>query len=608
MATLMLRTFSFARSTKALHWYHWLVLLLSGALTLTAWRITSVQVEQKAKAQFDFQASQIVELVQERMSKYEEALLAGVSALQMFGEPATREDWKVFADAFDVPHHFPGINGIGVIHYVPAEKLAAYLAWQRESFPEYDTHPARHSTEYWPITYVEPIEDNLKAVGLDMAHEANRYNAAKNARELNQATMTAPIILVQDSKQTPGFLFYVPWYSDTVTALFGDEHDGFLGLVYAPFVVNKLMSGTLSDDKRLVDFSIYDGNELLYDGIPDTDDDYTPKFTKQLALSFYDRVWTFNIQSSPLFDSQQSASQPQLILAFGILVDVLLFALFIMLARAKERAELYAQNVTKDLKARTEALEVASNDLQQRNQALQDANRELDQFAYVASHDLKAPLRGVSQLVTWLTEEINDHLTADAAHYSSLLKNRVKRLEKLLDDLLAYSRIGRRQGEIRDFNLDAYGQETLELLSPDKNMQLFSNDQIGTIDTLATPLELIIRNLISNAIKHHDKSVGAIYISGVDEGEHYTFRVEDDGPGIAKEYRERVFELFHTLQPRDEVEGSGLGLSIIKKILELYSCRYHIEDSAHGGCAFVFTWPKNNDVFVRGRSYEQGQI
>nr|WP_250156596.1 CHASE domain-containing protein [Vibrio alginolyticus] len=589
---------------STLHWYHWLVLFLSAVLTLTAWAVTSSQVEQKAKTQFEFQAHQLVELVQERMSKYEEALLAGVSALHMYQAPASRADWKIFADQFDVPRHFPGINGIGVIHYVPDNKIKRYLEWQRKQLSEYVPHPARTASEYWPITYIEPMQNNLKAVGLDMAHENNRYTAAKNARLTNTATITAPITLVQDSEKAPGFLFYAPWFSDEVPEYYGDTKDGFLGLVYAPFIVNKLMNGTLSGEKRLVNFSLYDNQELLYSdlNVSNMRHHSDPHFTQTLELNIYGRVWTFVIQSSPLFEAQQNTTQPLLILVFGIIVDGLLFILFLMLVREKDRVDEYAKHLTKDLQLRTDKLETVTKDLQVRNQALQEANRELDQFAYVASHDLKAPLRGISQLVTWLIEELSEFLTPQTEQYASLLSNRVQRLEKLLDDLLAYSRVGRKPGQLGRFNLEQYCEETLELISPQRKISLVCHNHIGEFETLTTPLELILRNLISNAVKHHHKEIGTIYVSGEDIGDMYQFVVEDDGPGIPEQFRERVFELFHTLQPRDTVEGSGLGLSIIKKVLDLYSCHYSIDSSSLGGCAFRFSWPKNNPVLVKEAS------
>ncbi len=153
-------------SKVSLHWYHWAVLALSLILTFGAWYVTDQQVQQKTQARFEFQSNQIINLVRERMEKYEEALWAGVAALHMQSKPSDRSSWKEFAESLKVEERYPGVNGVGVIHYVPTAKLENYLAWQRKELPAYKIHPPHEHKEYWPISYVEPQSNNAKAVGL----------------------------------------------------------------------------------------------------------------------------------------------------------------------------------------------------------------------------------------------------------------------------------------------------------------------------------------------------------------------------------------------------------------------------------------------------------
>ncbi|MDW6094267.1 CHASE domain-containing protein [Vibrio rhizosphaerae] len=581
-------------TTTGLHWYHWAVISLSLILTFGAYYITERQTNLKITNQFEFQSQQIVELVQERMIRYEEALWAGVSALKMFPRDASREDWRTFAASLQIDQRFPGINGIGVIHYVPPQKLANYLAWQRESIPDYGLHPAHAEPEYWPITYIEPQSENRRAVGLDMAHEINRYTAAKKARDSQHANITGPITLVQDDQKTPGFLFYAPWSSPgRPSDRYGETDSDFKGLVYAPFIMYKLMDGTLKNVNRLVNFSIHDGDTLLYTELDSNAEnlDADPLFQREITLKLYGREWRFHLQSTQLFRTQQSSAQPFVILFGGLTIDVLLFAIFFILARSNRNAIEYAQKVTASLKLRKEELEQASDDLRQKNWDLEEANSELDQFAFVASHDLKAPLRGINQLALWIEEDSEGKLTETTYAHLELMKNRISRLERLLDDLLAYSRVGRNKELPVSVNVASMIEDVFQLLNHDHRFSLTVDAPDEVVTTVATPLEQILRNLIGNTMKHHDQEAGNIAIHVTQSPQSLHFEVKDDGPGIPVEHQEKVFELFHTLKPRDQVEGSGLGLSIIKKILERYHCPYQIQSDGKRGLTFSFSWP-----------------
>ncbi|WP_417689407.1 CHASE domain-containing protein [Pseudidiomarina sp.] len=590
------------RMFRSLEWYHWFVVFLSLALTLTAWHVTRTQAHEKAEALFKFQAGQVIELLQERMAKYEEALKAGVAMLQVLPAEMERKDWRIFAESLNIEARFPGINGIGVIHYVPALKKTEFLAWQRAGLASFDIFPTHQEANFWPISYIEPLESNFKAVGLDMAHEANRFNAAKRARDERTAHVTGPIILVQDDKQTPGFLFFVPWFSKKIPNTYGDAKTEFAGLVYAPFIVNKLMGGALSNVSDLINFKIYDGQTLLFEDQKHSDASFEPMFTEARNVEIYGRTWRFDLETSAAFAQQVETLQPTIILATGILIDILLITLFILLSNTKTRATEIAYKATEGLTKRQQELELIKDALTKQNQELLEANKELDRFAFVASHDLKAPLRGIAQLTEWIEDETHGKLSVDAQHYLALLKSRVLRLEKLLNALLQYSRVDKKAKPEELVNFKAFLQELFSLNAHPEGFELrIDAKNVEQIWTDREALERVVGNIVNNSVKHHNRGNGVIRVTSVMSDNCVEISIADDGPGIADEHRDKVFELFHTLKPRDEVEGSGLGLAIVKKILEKKGGDYRLESNEWGGLTFVVRWP------VKVRDHKENQ-
>jgi PAS domain S-box-containing protein len=224
---------------------------------------------------------------------------------------------------------------------------------------------------------------------------------------------------------------------------------------------------------------------------------------------------------------------------------------------------------------------------------LKRSNKDLNDFAYVASHDLKAPLRGIMQLASWIEEDVEDNASEETKSHLALLQSRTARLEKLLDDLLTYSRIGNHLGDIEQTDVRELVQTLFQLLDPPPEFELKLDDQLPIFNTLSTPLEVIFRNLIGNAIKHHDRPNGIISISAIECDSYYQFSIANDGPGIDPKHHEQIFEMFKTLRPRDEVEGSGMGLSIIKKMLDYHGQKISVSSSGERGVSFSFSWPKH---------------
>ncbi len=240
--------------------------------------------------------------------------------------------------------------------------------------------------------------------------------------------------------------------------------------------------------------------------------------------------------------------------------------------------------------------------LAEQAQDLLRSNEELEQFAYVASHDLKAPLRGIENLVSWIEEDLESSLTGETRTNMDLLKSRVQRLENLLDDLLAYSRAGR--GETANDLVDTrelIGELAL-LVSPPQGFCIVGGETLPTLRTARAPLTQVLQNLISNAIKHHDRPEnGHVWIEALALPDAIEFIITDDGPGIPERFRERVFGMFQTLKPRDEVEGSGMGLAIVKKLIERQGGKIWLGEGRTGkGLAVHFAWSYSNE----GNTYD----
>jgi PAS domain S-box-containing protein len=225
-------------------------------------------------------------------------------------------------------------------------------------------------------------------------------------------------------------------------------------------------------------------------------------------------------------------------------------------------------------------------------QELSSANEELTNFAYVVSHDLKAPLRGIGSLADWLATDYAEHFNDEGREHMRLLINRVHRMGALIDGILQYSRVGRVREAHLPVDLNRLLAEVVDLLAPPPEVEVRVAPGLPPVVGEPTRLQQVFHNLISNALKYRDKPQGLVEIGCEDGGAQWRFYVRDNGPGIERRHFERIFQLFQTLAARDRVESTGVGLALVKKIVEMYHGQIWLESEVGTGTTFWFTLPK----------------
>ena len=483
---------------------------------------------------------------------------------------------------------------------------------------------------YTPVAYVSSYQANKQALGFDLNSNDIRRQSLELARDSGRMTTTAKIKLIQETGSSAGFLIIAPVYQQDLPIDTKEQRiTALIGYATGVFRIDTLMENAKARaDIEALELSLLDINQenggSLYGQIED-------KYFFSFDINIPDRQWQLNIAlNDMLLKNIESPTVIKWILFGGIVISLLLafaiYALQVAVIRAKNISHLSEalqnQNsqLEKKVAERTQSLAGKNAQLKTnidelttqrallsslmkeadaakvlaelRSVDLARSNKDLDEFAYVASHDLKAPLRGIDQLATWVVEDLEEGNLEEIPAHLKMMRNRIKRLETLLNDLLTYSRANRQQNSISEIDSKVVINDLFSLVAPLEGFTLTIKDNLPRFSTYRAPFEQVVRNLLSNAIKHHDKEQGHIQIGCTEKDEFYVFSIEDDGPGISPNYHEDIFKMFKTLRPRDETEGSGMGLALIKKIVEHYSGEVIVKSVLGQGCTFYFSWPK----------------
>ena len=550
------------KTLKDFHNIHWLIVVLSFGLTFFAWYLTKQQTEEKINNIFKKEAEQVVELLSERMEKYEDALWSGVATIQAVGSDIRYDQWKTFASSLKLESKYPGINGIGVIYNIQKNNQEKFVKKIRKDLPDFKIHPLHDREDLWPITYIVPESLNKSAIGLDMAFEKNRYQATLRSKNSLTSQITGPIILVQDEHKTPGFLLFTP---------FNDNLRKNTGMVYAPFIMKKLMKGILDVTKRHVVIEIKDGETSLYNELDINEKDYDPnpvlKMKKQITM--YGREWEFSIQTGKSFRSFVHDEKPSLILIGGIVIDILILLLIFSLRRNQKDAVLYANEMNKKLIVENQERKFA----EQKALKLSKAKSE---FLARMSHEIRTPMNGVLASANLLLENRNKK---DEQLLQTII-NSGGHLTGLINDILDLSKIESKgitlENNVVDINsLIEEVKDLFVVQAKQKNKTLFLNKDLhASRYIIADKLRLVqvISNLLSNAIKFaEDKIILEVTSKEVENqtGIEVQIKVIDDGKGIPHNKIEKIFDNFSQADESTtrKYGGTGLGLAIVKGIV-----------------------------------------
>jgi signal transduction histidine kinase len=233
----------------------------------------------------------------------------------------------------------------------------------------------------------------------------------------------------------------------------------------------------------------------------------------------------------------------------------------------------------------------------ERTASLNSVNEELKHFAYVVSHDLKAPLRAINQLSGWICEDYADAFDDNGREQMALLRDRAKRMHEMIDGILQYSRVGRFVEPEELIDCNQLLADVISLIAPPVHIEVHIQADLPVIEGEKLRLFQVFQNLLDNAIKYNDKEKGIISVTCMEQNRYWQFAVTDNGPGIDKKYQEKIFQLFQTLKPKDQSESTGIGLSLIEKIVTTWGGKIWLESEVGKGSSFIFTIPKRRKKY-----------
>lgn len=499
--------------------------------------------------------------------------------------------------------------------------VALYVEHQREYQAIEWVDPSFH------VRWIVPLEGNEKAQDLNLAFEKRRRIALEAARARREVTVTRTIDLVQGGK---GFLVYVPLF-------FGDTFDGFvLGVLRVPELLDPIFNEHVALGHSMV---VFDGEEEIHRR-SDAIRQHEEEWGQETELRLRDVTWRLRVWPTPERMAKARSPLPQVALVAGLVMALLLSVTIHLMQTARRRArEIQSANqelaaeiaerqwAERELRALAQALEQrviertseleasraaalsmmedadearqvaegAEELARQQAKDIERSNAELEQFAYVASHDLQEPLRMVSSFSQLLACRYQDRLDGDAKEFIAYIVDGAMRMRNLINDLLTFSRVGKTADQFAPTDCEVVLDRTLTDLRPpiEESGAVVRHEPLPTVMGDESQIGQLFQNLIANAIKFRSDRPPEVRLGAQAKDGEWQFWVRDNGIGIDPQYADRVFVMFQTLHPREEYGGTGIGLAICKRIVERHGGSIWVESLPGKGATFYFTIPNH---------------
>lgn len=693
-----------------------LTLMVSIAITFVAWRSMVDNIYDKSRGTFISLSDELEKSLIYRLDSYEKSLLGGAGFIAG-SEGVTRDEWQLYTEWVNIQKNYPGMNGIGFIRVVDPANVDAYIESERLAggAPDFDIHPDKTAENLFVITYIEPHSLNKKAVGLNIAFERNRYEAAVRARDTGRAAITRRIQLVQDDGARPGFLLLYPLYERGMPIDTEEQRrDAFIGWIYAPFVAQNFMRDIVSsiNHDAEINLEVYDGDTtdpryLIFSSHTDVStplharDTRAPMFSSRKVLEVKQQQWTVVWESAPALESRLHNNAPLVVLFGGMTFTSLLAMFLIVLSRRTELVQREVDRKTHEITAsearmrtlvrhtpaavamfdrqmryimtserwlkdynlkesdiigkshyeifpeilgmpewlehhqrvmkgetlsldedawvrpdgRTEWIRWALypwrdsdgyiggitmfteliTDQKRAQSELMRTNTALEEFAYVVSHDLKAPVRHMGMCAEFLEQAYGNSFDEEGRKFLRIIVDGSAKMRGMIESLLDYARIGAKPDDFRDVDLEkvlesARANLTASISECGADVQ---SGRLPTVRGVESELLRVFQNLLENAIKyraHNMKPV--IRIDAVKNDNFWKISVADNGIGIDPRFADKIFMLFQRLHGDDSpYGGQGIGLSICQRIVRYHGGEIHLDRSYTGGSRFVLTLP-----------------
>jgi signal transduction histidine kinase len=526
-----------------------------------------------------------------------------------------------------------GIKALEWVPVVPDERRQIFTDEAQESFPPFQiverddsgmlTKSLRRPV-YYPVLYVQPYQFNKQRLGLDMGTDPTAYTLLSKAESTRKIQVSPGIYLNDDGEHKSGIMVAAPVFlntegtSEEPSPPTGSIKGFSLGIYFIGEIIERALESLRpsgieihfyqsngSDEERL----LYTHRTRLQSSSINDDGDNSNHISYAQMIDVGTQKWRIVCNSAPGRFTVDTWSS--WIVFFVSLAFTLLFTIYIatLLGRAKQ-IRLEVDERTSQLRDAVQALNLevverksAEQELQRLNETLElhianrtaEAERRaqyLEQFAYVASHDLKAPLRAVSNLAQWIEEDLDEKLDVASKEQLALLRDRVKRMHDLIEGLLEYSRVGRSSEPKNPVDTRELVEEISDSLTTNERFSIKIKGPMPTLKADRLQLGQVFSNLIGNSLKHHGGKKGKIRIRCEESDQYYQFSVCDDGQGIAPQYHQKIFQMFQTLEPGDYENSTGIGLALVKKIVEEHGGTIKLRSEPGEGACFIFTWPR----------------